>query len=287
MAIRSRQADNVAGRYNAAVLCANGVTKYMKTPIEVRLAGPSLLCQGIEALLGTVSPIYLENSVSSVVGESNPLPRASAARRPVVAPPESLVIVLVGEGWQNRVLAESRLPRRNGFTPRYALIADGKEVDFYGGRKKAVNAFIGTDEPLSVLVQGIQAAAQNRLFCSPQLLPALIDAVGNSASTGNLGAVPPGKGAEIAMPSGVSIAENANASQAALLSAREHEVVLHAARGLSNEQIGVFLGISIPTVKFHLMHSFRKLGVQRRTQLYAYMPFLTSATAALLPPLAE
>ncbi|MBC8140510.1 MAG: response regulator transcription factor [Armatimonadetes bacterium] len=143
----------------------------------------------------------------------------------------------------------------------------------------AINAFVGTDEPVSVLVQAIQAAAQNRLYCSPQLLPALIDAVGGN------GDAPSGGGAS--RNGAGSDEENSNASQAALLSAREHEVALHAARGLSNEQIAVFLGISIPTVKFHLMHSFRKLGIQRRTQLYAYMPFLTSATEALLPPVVE
>ncbi len=253
------------------------VNYLMKTSIAVRLVGPALLCQAMEALLSTISPIHWEESTN---GEEEAT--SSPRRRPTINPTEPLVVLLVGEGWQNRVTAESRIPRRsgdNGVTPRYALIADGNKVDFYGARKMAINAFVGTDEPVGVLVQAIQAAAQNRLYCSPQLLPALIDAVGGGeTSAGRNGAGRNGAGSDD---------ENSNASQAALLSAREHEVALHAARGLSNEQIAVFLGISIPTVKFHLMHSFRKLGIQRRTQLYAYMPFLTSATEALLPPVVE
>ncbi|MBC8138922.1 MAG: response regulator transcription factor [Fibrella sp.] len=172
------------------------------------------------------------------------------------------------------------MPRRSGVSatgapPRYALIVEGSKIDFYGARKMAVNAFIGTDEPTTVLIQGIQAAASNRLYCSPQLLPALIEAVGSGTM---------GSGAAKSANGAANRAEDdSTASQAALLSSREHEVALHAARGLSNDQIAVFLGISIPTVKFHLMHAFRKLDIQRRTQLYAYMPYLTSATEALLP----
>jgi DNA-binding NarL/FixJ family response regulator len=260
----------------------------MKTPIEVRLIGPTLLCQAVEALLAKVGPIYWEGENGNGESTEDALGGAGGRRRSVTAPNATLVIILIGDGWQHRIAADARTQRRNnavGPTPRYALIADGGSLDFYGARKMAINAFIGTDEPVSVLVQGIQAAAQNRLYCSPQLLPSLIDAVGNNsgvASTLNEGA--PSKGAETAT---TATKESATASQASSLSAREHEVALHAARGLSNEQIAVFLGISVPTVKFHLMHAFRKLDIQRRTQLYAYMPFFTSTTEALLPPVIE
>ena len=251
-----------------------------KTPIEVRASGPTLLRLAVEAVVATVSPIYLDDAAPdhvTAVGNNG-----AARRRTLPVGCSPVVVLLVGENWQSRIGAESRGQRRGtsaaseNETPRYALIADGDRVDFYGARKMAVNAFVGTDEPISVLVQAIQSAALNRLYCSPQLLPALIDAVG-AGGGGEPGETPPGSPA-----SGV-----APAAQAALLSSREHQVALHAARGLSNEQVAVFLGISVPTVKFHLMHAFRKLGIQRRTQLYAYMPFFTSATEALLPPVVE
>lgn len=242
--------------------------------------GPSLLCSAVEALLATVGPVYGEQDLKTdgTEGSEDVAGIPPGRRRSSAGSAMATVVLLIGEGWQNRVNAEARMPRRAAVpgagSLRYALIVEGSKIDFYGARKMAVNAFIGTDEPVSVLIQGIQAAASNRLYCSPQLLPALIEAVGSGGATEDDATGSAG---------GNSKEDDATASQAALLSSREHEVALHAARGLSNEQIAVFLGISIPTVKFHLMHAFRKLDIQRRTQLYAYMPYLTSVTEALLP----
>ncbi|HVU76242.1 MAG TPA: response regulator transcription factor [Gaiellaceae bacterium] len=56
------------------------------------------------------------------------------------------------------------------------------------------------------------------------------------------------------------------ADDAAVLSAREHEVVSAAARGLTNKQIAAELLITEQTVKFHLGNAFRKLGVTNRAQ---------------------
>ncbi len=50
-----------------------------------------------------------------------------------------------------------------------------------------------------------------------------------------------------------------------LLSAREREVLEHLARGLANKQIGRSLGISERTVKVHVGHVFRAIGVADRT----------------------
>ena len=258
----------------------------INNPIEVRTVGPKLLCLALDALVATVSPIFMDTVPTNNVAEST----SPSRRRGTAAGPALVVVLLVGENWQGRVAAEARQQRRSlslgisdSDAPRYALVADGNKIDFYGARKMAVNAFIGTDEPASVLVQGVQAAAQNRLYCSPQLLPALIDAVGTNRNEVLLD--PSADDSPLLIDEGKvpPVIGDAPAAQAALLSSREHEVALHAARGLSNEQIAVFLGISVPTVKFHLMHAFRKLGIQRRSQLYIYMPYLTSATEALLP----
>jgi DNA-binding NarL/FixJ family response regulator len=50
------------------------------------------------------------------------------------------------------------------------------------------------------------------------------------------------------------------------LTAREHEVLSHAADGLGNRAIGELLGISEHTVKFHLASIYGKLGVGNRTE---------------------
>jgi DNA-binding NarL/FixJ family response regulator len=50
-----------------------------------------------------------------------------------------------------------------------------------------------------------------------------------------------------------------------LLSAREAQVLHSLAQGLSNKEIAAALGLSVGTVKTHLRHIFRKLGVSDRT----------------------
>ena len=53
------------------------------------------------------------------------------------------------------------------------------------------------------------------------------------------------------------------------LSDRELEVLQHAVMGLANKEVAVRLAISESTVKVHLTHIFRKLGIRGRTELAA------------------
>ena len=50
------------------------------------------------------------------------------------------------------------------------------------------------------------------------------------------------------------------------LTPREEQVLLHVALGLSNDEIGSSLEISVETVKEHVQHLLRKLSVSDRTQ---------------------
>ena len=50
------------------------------------------------------------------------------------------------------------------------------------------------------------------------------------------------------------------------LTAREAEVLAHAARGRSNSEIGKALFVTEQTVKFHLGNIYRKMGVGNRTE---------------------
>ncbi len=54
------------------------------------------------------------------------------------------------------------------------------------------------------------------------------------------------------------------------LTAREIEVLRHAARGMSNKQIGEALFISSGTVQVHLRNIYGKLGATDRTEAVAY-----------------
>lgn len=54
------------------------------------------------------------------------------------------------------------------------------------------------------------------------------------------------------------------------LTARELEVLAACAQGLSNKLIGVTLGISNHTAKFHMRNALAKLGFTERTGAVAY-----------------
>ena len=66
-----------------------------------------------------------------------------------------------------------------------------------------------------------------------------------------------------------SAIHSARAFPSERLSAREHEVVLHASQGMSNKEIADRLAVSEATVKAHLTNIFQKLGVRDRAQLIA------------------
>ena len=55
------------------------------------------------------------------------------------------------------------------------------------------------------------------------------------------------------------------AAHQTLLSAREAEVLRSCSRGLSNQEIGEQLALTVGTIKGHLFHIYRKLQVRNRT----------------------
>jgi DNA-binding CsgD family transcriptional regulator len=57
-----------------------------------------------------------------------------------------------------------------------------------------------------------------------------------------------------------------DSSPAVSLSPREHEILELVGQGRTNREIAAELGVSMRTVKAHLEHLFRKLGVTHRTQ---------------------
>jgi DNA-binding NarL/FixJ family response regulator len=75
---------------------------------------------------------------------------------------------------------------------------------------------------------------------------------------------PKSKHAVVGMPLGML--EEAQEGSQGVLSARELEILLLAARGLSNRQIGASLHVTEGTVKRHLANTYHKMGVGSRSQ---------------------
>ena len=75
---------------------------------------------------------------------------------------------------------------------------------------------------------------------------------------------PKGKNVVVGMPR--QMLEKADKGSGGVLTARELEVLLLAARGLSNEQVGRALFLAPSTVKRHLANTYRKMGVGSRTE---------------------
>ncbi|MCC6868975.1 MAG: response regulator [Burkholderiales bacterium] len=101
------------------------------------------------------------------------------------------------------------------------------------------------------LVDAVLRAARGESVVAPAMTGKLVDAYREAA--GNHAAA---TGDTVdAAPSGL-----------ALLSPRELEILRGVARGASNKEIGRALGIAETTVKIHVQHILRKLGVSSRVQ---------------------
>jgi len=57
-----------------------------------------------------------------------------------------------------------------------------------------------------------------------------------------------------------------------LLTMREQEIMLLAARGLGNQEIARKLGLAEGTIRFQVHYVLRKLGLKRRSELADLVP---------------
>ncbi len=73
---------------------------------------------------------------------------------------------------------------------------------------------------------------------------------------------PMSKNVVVGMP--LEILEEAEGGSGGVLSARELEILLLAARGLSNHQMAKSLGVAEGTIKRHLSNTYEKMGVRSR-----------------------
>ena len=110
-----------------------------------------------------------------------------------------------------------------------------------------------------LLVEAIRRAATGEPVVSPELMGKLV------AAFQSQGGPPPIARIETAAP-----ATSVGTPAAALLSPREEEVLREIALGASNKEIARTLEIAETTVKIHVQHILRKLGLSSRVQAAVY-----------------
>jgi DNA-binding NarL/FixJ family response regulator len=126
-----------------------------------------------------------------------------------------------------------------------ALASSDDEHDIVAYAEAGVSGFVTRDESVDDLVATIHRAEQGELECSSRVAGALLRRVNSLAAErpGDLSAQP--------------------------LTPREIEVALLLDEGISNKQIAVRLQLEVPTVKLHVHHILRKLGVASRSEAVA------------------
>ena len=106
------------------------------------------------------------------------------------------------------------------------------------------------------LAAAIRSAMRGESVVAPEMTGKLVAAYRDAAT-------PPGAPAS-SPPSASAAAPTAPASRLAALSPREQEILRGIARGQGNKEIARTLGIAETTVKIHVQHILRKLGVSSR-----------------------
>lgn len=111
-----------------------------------------------------------------------------------------------------------------------------------------------------LLAQAIRRAARGEPVVSPELMGKLVAAFQSQGAP----EVPP------AAPVPPQVAPPDASAAVAQLSPREEDVLREIARGASNKEIARTLDIAETTVKIHVQHILRKLGLTSRVQAAVY-----------------
>jgi DNA-binding NarL/FixJ family response regulator len=207
------------------------------------------------------------DAIRVLVVDDDPLVR-SALVLMLGGQPDLEVIGEAGEGRHGVALARSlrpdvilmdiRMPVLNGLEATRELHAGSEspkiiilttfdaDEHVFGAIEAGADGFLLKDTPPAEIVAAIRRVASGDPMLSPSVTRTLIQRV-RTDGTRHRSAQAEGR--------------------LAVLTARERDVALAVARGLSNTEIGGELYLSVPTVKAHVSRLYDKLGVTNRVQI--------------------
>ena len=141
-----------------------------------------------------------------------------------------------------RIIAQPELSR----VEVLILSQDGRDEELFGALRAGASVFLMRDTEPAELLRGVRALAGGGVQLSPSVTRRLIDEFASQPTQ---------------QPSTPELFEE--------LTAREREVVILVAEGLTNDEIAERLVVSPATTKAHVSRAMRKLHVHNRAKLVA------------------
>jgi len=121
---------------------------------------------------------------------------------------------------------------------------------------QGVHGFVDKAEPLSYVMQAIEAVMSGGMFFATNVAPKIVTA--DAIAAGNLPHTPPSTKPPAPAPSVEAVS---------VLSGREIEVVLLVSEGFSSKEIASRLNLSVRTVEKHRANIMEKVGVREVASL--------------------
>jgi DNA-binding NarL/FixJ family response regulator len=159
------------------------------------------------------------------------------------------------------VLMDVRMPIMDGVEATRRIVAHGArsrviilttfDLDeyAYSALRAGASGFLLKDAPPADLLSAIRSVARGDAVVAPSTTKRLLESVAD----------------RLPDPSGTALADDLS-----LLTAREREVLVEVARGLSNAEIAATLVLAEATVKTHVGNILSKLALRDRVQLVIY-----------------
>jgi DNA-binding NarL/FixJ family response regulator len=184
-------------------------------------------------------------TVIAEAGDGAEAVRLAQRRRPDVVVMDVRMPIMDG------IEATRRMAALPGEPPVRVLVMTTFDLDEYiiDALRAGASGFLVKDSTQEELVRAVRVIAAGQALLSPSVTKRLLDLQAHSLSP---------------------VATGAGDAELAVLTARERAVLELVARGLSNNDVAVVLGVAASSVKTHVGHLLAKLGLVDRVHLVVF-----------------